>query len=379
MANTRSVLRNVQGLRAIAASLVVFMHMQLPRNGIDIFPQPILGIFNEFGGIGVDIFFAISGFIMIVSNWSAFQAPDSGFKFFVHRVIRIYPAYWLSIVPVLLIFLVARDRVMTGHVAGKTDLLASFLLYPQPVQHVLLPVSWTLVFEMSFYVIFALMLCFNRKYLIPFLAVWFSIQVGLFALFDSSANLYLKYLATALPIEFIFGVVIGIFYMKKSMPLATVTLLAGAAGIGAVWLATVALHHTPFSSSMGRVLFFGIPSAFVLYGMVALETKGTWIAPLWLVGLGDASYAIYLWHFSLISVLRQVVLKLHLHGRIAEVTLILLSFAGITIFSLLVYRLFEKPVTKFLNPQFARLWMREPRDGVQPSIGRIMKGADERG
>jgi exopolysaccharide production protein ExoZ len=349
-----SVLRNVQGLRAVAALLVVLMHMQLPRNGLDIFPHPLLRVFQDFGNFGVDLFFAISGFIMLVTNWDHFARPGASRRFLLHRAIRIYPAYWLSIVPVFLAFMLARDRVMTGHVNGRTDLLASLLLYPQPVQHVLLPVSWTLVFELTFYLLFAVVLAFKRRYIVPFLGLWFCAQIALWFAFDSSSNAYLKYAATALPIEFIFGIVAGIAYVRGKMPNPGAIFAVGLLLAGGVWASCIVLHQLPFTTSMGRVVAFGIPAALVLYGAVAREAEGAVWAPIWLVVVGDASYALYLWHFSLIAVIRQIVLRLHPTGVVAEVAVLAASLAIIVSISLAIYRYFERPVTKALNGLVAR-------------------------
>jgi N-acetylglucosaminyldiphosphoundecaprenol N-acetyl-beta-D-mannosaminyltransferase len=357
-------LRNVQALRALAATSVILLHMQTPKNGVDLFSHPLLHIFNDFGAIGVDVFFAISGFIMVISNWEAFAKPNAGAKFFLQRVIRIYPAYWLSLIPVTLAFLLARNQVMTGHIGGKTDVLASILLYPQPVQHVLHPISWTLVFEMTFYAIFAFILTFERRYLLPTLAAWFLAQLGLWIAFGASHDPWLKYLSTALPIEFMFGALIGIAYMRRSMPLPWIALGVGITSTAALWAVTIMLGGTPFSESMGRVIVFGIPSAIVLYAVVSLELRRV-IVPLWIAAVGDASYAMYLWHFPIVGAFRQIILRLHPTGRMAEIVTLAIVFGCVLAWSFAIYNVFERPVTRGLNAWAARFWAaRSPRQGA---------------
>ena len=364
----RPVLKSVQALRAVAALFVVLMHMQLPNNGVDVFAQPILAIFRFVGHFGVDLFFAISGFIMLVTNSDWFAQPNASRRFLLHRAIRIYPAYWLSILPIFVAFSFARDHVMPGHVAGRTDLLASFLLYPQPVDHVLLPVSWTLAFEVTFYIIFAAILKLQRRYVVAALGLWFVFQLALWLAFEGSPNPYLEYAATALPMEFIFGALVGVAYVRGHMPAASALLAFGVAGVSAVWVASNVMGHALFTTSMERVICFGVPAAMILYGAVATEARGSLRIPAWLVSLGDASYALYLWHFSLISAARLLVLKLHPVGRVAEVLIIAMTLAGILIFSLAVYRFFEMPVTRALNAFFVgrssrvtgKFWRLEP-------------------
>lgn len=366
----RPVLASVQALRAVAALFVVLMHMQLQRNGVDVFAHPLLGIFKEIGGFGVDLFFAISGFIMIVTNWNHFARPAAGWRFLQHRAIRIYPAYWFATLPILLVFLSARDRVMTGHVSGKTDLWATLLLYPQPVDHVLLPVSWTLVFELTFYLIFAGFLAMKRRYLLPSLGIWFAIQLGLWLAFATSPNPYLKYAATALPIEFIFGILAGMAYLNRRMPWSGVALPLGVSLIAAVWIDSVVVGHMPFDESLGRVIFFGIPAALILYGMVGAEMREAIRVPAALVALGNASYALYLWHFSIIGALRLIVVRLHPFGRVAEAFVLGGSLAIVVGISLAVYRFVEKPLTRALNGLAARSRRSEtePRPTLRPSV-----------
>jgi peptidoglycan/LPS O-acetylase OafA/YrhL len=363
----RPVIRNVQALRALAALLVVLLHMSLPQNGIDIHSSPIVGVFSVFGRGGVDLFFAISGFIMLVTSWEMFQKPGASVRFILHRIIRIYPPYWLALVPILVVFLVARDRLMTGHDSLNTDILGSFLLYPQPVQKTLLPVAWTLVFEMTFYVIFTLMLLADRKYIVRMLFIWTFVQVSLFFLFGSSTNPYLRYLGNPQPLEFVFGMAIGLCYVHGWMPHRNKVLAAGVAGVLAVW--ALSLANQGIITGADRVILFGVPFSLVLYGAVALELSGTFASPLWLVVLGDASYAVYLWHFAILNALRQVFLRLHPAGRASEIVIVLSSLLIVQVFGLVVYRFFERPVTVRLNA-FAsdqlRRWKIPPMTTARP-------------
>src|SRR5262249_15244130 len=84
----RMHLRSIQYLRAVAALMVAYFHTvdQIPAYR-PLFERYLLGNLNL--ASGVDIFFVISGFIMLVSNRNS--RPVS---FAVRRVIRIVPLYW---------------------------------------------------------------------------------------------------------------------------------------------------------------------------------------------------------------------------------------------------------------------------------------------
>src|SRR5271165_2363031 len=101
-------LRSIQILRALAATLVVVGHSihdssfvaeRTGRTAID-FPY-----FDW--GFGVDIFFVISGFIMIYTTSELFGQPGAASTFFKRRLVRIAPLYWLLTTGFIVIALVA--------------------------------------------------------------------------------------------------------------------------------------------------------------------------------------------------------------------------------------------------------------------------------
>jgi len=104
---TPKVLKNVQALRAVAALLVVLDHVNTLLVHSDPNAKTLLSSFGYFGGFGVDLFFAISGFIMVTTNWNAFERPRAGVTFLLRRIARIYPPYWIVLVPIALAYLVA--------------------------------------------------------------------------------------------------------------------------------------------------------------------------------------------------------------------------------------------------------------------------------
>jgi exopolysaccharide production protein ExoZ len=83
--------KNVQGLRAVAVLLVVFAHVHDFSDRIHV--RTAFAAFIPIGAWGVDLFFVISGFIMVVVHWSEFERPGSPVRFLLKRIIRIYPLY----------------------------------------------------------------------------------------------------------------------------------------------------------------------------------------------------------------------------------------------------------------------------------------------
>ena len=338
---------NVQALRACAAMLVVFEHLG-KSNGIEahyfVSQTPLLAAFGEAGRFGIDLFFSISGFIMICTTWNSFGHAGASRKFLLRRCIRIYPAYWLVLVPLTIVFFLAPERLTQFH-AVRTDLVASFLLLPQAGQP-LLAVAWTLVYEMFFYLIFSTLLAFDRRFLPWAIVAWFIVEIALCVGLKYQTNAYLAFLGNPYAIDFIYGIGVGYLHVTGRLK-APYPLVAGLA-ILCVGLASFGFHFGEMWSSH-RVIFFGIPAAGLLALTVTLEVRRGLRAPRWLIALGDASFALYLWHLPVLNALAQVVGKVHPHGALIHIVLVVLMLVFIVTFARAVFAFAERPLTVFIN------------------------------
>jgi exopolysaccharide production protein ExoZ len=350
------VFRNVQALRAAAALLVVGVHVG-NANGFEaryLSPTPVLThVLGTAGWYGVDLFFVISGFIMTVTTWTLFGSAKNGLRFLLRRVTRIYPPYWIALLPILLLYLL-HPAIVDSHAARPPDILASFLLFPQNGEPLLL-VSWTLVFEMAFYLVFAVALCFPRRWLPAVLALW---TLGIaFAAWHWSANpnAGLRFLGSPLPIEFFFGIGTGELVMRGILKRPAVAIVAGLVPV--LTLMTLDTAGTGIDPTLwGRAVAAGFGFAAILYGAVVLEKARGVIFPLWLDALGDASYAMYLWHIPILTALGLVVVHLHATSVWAHVVLLVLAFGSVIATALLIFRFIERPLTRALQrglPPFA--------------------------
>jgi peptidoglycan/LPS O-acetylase OafA/YrhL len=352
-----TLVNNVQGLRAVAAILVVLAHLSLAHVGIEELvgaQKPWLGAFSYIGLCGVDLFFVISGFIMLVTNWNSFGKQSAGVRFFVRRAIRIYPPYWLALLPALAALLLAPSQLMVSHVGARTGFVQSILLVPNPNKFVL-TVAWTLVWEMLFYVVFAFLLKLDRRYVLPALGAWLAIELTLNFTCGGSGNFYVHFVSSPLPVEFIFGALIGLLYVERRMPAPWVLAGIACACTAIGWSIVVSAHAIMGVDGLTRIALFGIPAALLVYSAVALELSGAFLFPVLLTSLGNASYAIYLWHISILVALRQVIERLHPAGAGWHLALIILSFAIVVAAGQVVYHVFERPVTSYLNGVFRKV------------------------
>ena len=135
-------LQSIQTLRGIAVLAVVVYHslnIEKIYGGGDL----LLPDFFRLGQSGVDLFFVISGFVMVTVTRGRFARSGEMKRFLWGRLTRIYPTYWfyfLLMIPVLLI----KHNWFNTHHELETDFVSSFFLLPS--NHLpLVAVAWTLI------------------------------------------------------------------------------------------------------------------------------------------------------------------------------------------------------------------------------------------
>jgi exopolysaccharide production protein ExoZ len=306
-----SRLESIQVLRAIAAIGVVFTHA-ITRIGTA-FPDAnqhsvLAGSDGQLtaGDAGVDLFFAISGFIMLYVHQDDFGKARAPLNFMIKRIIRIVPIYW-SLTTAALIVLMVAPQLFTTHYRG-IDLpwiIGSYLFVPiappgwnaTPV----VGVGWTLNFEMFFYVAFAFALFLPRRLALHLIFVGFGGLVAIGVILQPSTPV-LGLVTNWLLLDFLMGVAIALWLVARGRlpPAAAFALLL----IGAVCLAATILWPPPEEGPL-RVLKWGIPTALIVFAMSSIDIpEGRVAKPLSI--LGDASYSIYLFQFFALPAFARV-------------------------------------------------------------------------
>ncbi|MCK9793232.1 acyltransferase [Isoptericola sp. 4D.3] len=167
----RPRLAALDGLRFLAAMAVLAYHYVAVNHSAwgaptdESFPhlQPVVA----FGSFGVQLFFVISGFVILMSAWGRNVT-----SFTASRVGRLFPAYWFSVAAVVaLLVLVAPGRKDVG--VAETAANLTMVQRAFGVQDIE-PVYWTLWTELRFYVLIGLLLAIGmtRNRLVAFAAVW---------------------------------------------------------------------------------------------------------------------------------------------------------------------------------------------------------------
>lgn len=324
----------VQYLRGMAALMVAYFHMvgQVPAYAATLDPGTWFDTSHL--ACGVDIFFVISGFIMVVTS----QKLTPG-EFMRRRPIRIIPLYWLLTLALAAVCLVAPSLFRSTHLTGLA-LLKSLLFIPY-FNHSggsdfspLLAPGWSLDIEMFFYLVFALTL---TKWVRPrqdlAITVIF-IALVLVGTAEARSNPLVFYSQPRV-LEFCAGAILGRVYLMGNIHRASAPLLA-VMGLGA--LLAVKLPQNGIDGLL--------PALSIVCAIVALECASAlpWLP--WLARLGDASYSIYLTHVFALGALRVLWERLVLPGAGWAVTFAVVSIALVAAVGLACYRLVEMPMLR---------------------------------
>jgi exopolysaccharide production protein ExoZ len=279
----------VQGLRGLAALGVLTHHIAV---GIDRwfgagFTPPGFGL----GWVGVDLFFVLSGFIMVWTTQTAGHGLKPATAFWTRRVLRVYPPYWAAWA-----MAAALTTMLPGIVTlASADFWASLFLWPAEHPPFLHP-GWTLIYELWFYLGFGLLMLAPRRFLPTLLGGW-ALGVLLTALrFGQEVGPLLHVISNPLTLNFLMGagVALALIHWPGTLPRPALLSLIG---FGSLWLLAGAFYVTETGwNEWTRMLACGPASALVLAGAALLDREGRLAPPKPLVILGDWSYALYLTH-----------------------------------------------------------------------------------
>ena len=320
------MLSNLQILRAFAALNVVCFHIFETASSYH-YNTEYLTVFKGWGANGVDLFFVISGFVML---YTQLERKRSMTTFFKARIIRIIPLYWLLTSIIIFIYLIApsafrKTEITLDWALSSYTFLTGMLSHTNPILYV----GWTLEWEILFYAIFGLSLNFKKwNQAICFIFTC----IILLALFASNYRI----------LEFLGGILVAIAYKRFSISHYLGSFIFG------VGLFLLFLSLSPMVCDAIRltVLLWGVPSVFIVYGLVTAKQINSRVGEL----LGHASYSIYLTQVLAIPIFYKLISKLELSisNDILAICCLVITVSG----GVIMYFTVEKPMTLYLKHKY---------------------------
>ncbi|HEX7260204.1 MAG TPA: acyltransferase, partial [Luteolibacter sp.] len=325
-------------LRGVAVLMVLIYHMGIYEGKAS--ADAILSKIPSMGQAGVDIFFVISGFVMITISVRPRKAEDKPGEFLMKRAIRIYPLYWFYTAVALAIFWLRPDLANRSGGVEQTSVPLSLLLLPDKSGAPIVGQGWTLIHEMYFYLVFSLSLIAKPFLRNRLLAVWAVIVVfGAYAC-NPSSNVWLNLILNPLTLEFLGGCWIAWMVSNGWRKMGKTAFI-----LGAISLVYAGTPYFP-KASVPREFAFGIPALLIVYGAIAMERTSGFVGPRFLKTLGDASYSIYLSHIFCLSTCLLVWKRFKAAGPVDNLVVIAAMGTVSLAVGLASYRYLEKPLQR---------------------------------
>jgi exopolysaccharide production protein ExoZ len=364
----------IQVLRAAAALTVVVGHAQTEAMvaaataGAPFAPLTLLP-----WGAGVDLFFVISGFIMVVSSERLFAAPGGAFTFLGRRLTRILPLWWLCATLYLGLQILAH-RTTGKPLPPLPDIAAAYALWPTDlfgdgVPRPFYTLGWTLEYEMAFYVLFAAAIAWPRgRAVLATAGALVAIVIAGALLPPHAAPLVL--VSRPIVLEFVLGMGIALLWRHGVRLPLLARLALGIAAVACLSWDGMASATRPSDwitpNDFTRVLAWGLPAA-ALVAAAALGRVSTATNPISRVAilLGDASYALYLTHPFVVGTLRRAWSAAHLDTKLGWAPMVACALGLACLVAILVHLLLERPLGALLRQRPAQA---PERTAADPAI-----------
>ncbi|KAB8195224.1 acyltransferase family protein [Nonomuraea phyllanthi] len=340
-------------LRFLAALAVLAFHYLVAYASVwgdrpaELFPAlaPIAGL----GILGVELFFIISGFVILMTVWGR------GLGAFARsRLVRLYPAYWLSLIAVAAVYGLTGAKALNPKLSPGEYLVNATMFQRLFKVTDASGVYWSLWAELRFYLLMAILVIIGVTYgrVLTFTGVWLAAALGVKLL--AAAELYdddvvreivmpdyAPYFAAGMALYLIHkhgGSWLPWLYVAAGYGLSIDSALARVARrVDAAGFKNMPV--TDVSVVIAITLIFVVMSLMAL-GLIRLKPSRT------LTALGGITYPLYLFH----SVVAVAVIPL-LTGHLPPWATAIVTALTAAALSYLVYSFAERPIQRLLKPR----------------------------
>lgn len=347
-------IESIQALRGVAVLAVVFCHY----SQFYTFSNSKINSILSSGIWGVDLFFIISGFVAAYSIPYHAKSLVCGFDYFVKRLIRIFPLYFL----VTLLSCGSKPSAWLDSLKSIFFIplggMGDYFGYYGPIYGgARVGQGWTLNYEIYFYLVLSICFIFGRfKWLTLFIILSLVLSIPLFIYgfpinyFNSGfffQNAYLSMITHPIILEFMSGVAIGLIYPFLTSKKNTFIILICLVGMFYFILSVYETSYNHFD--------WWFPCLLLLYVTIQLEKIGLVFKPKLLMYLGALSYSIYLLHLNIQNIFIKIFDRIPSGANGNILLFFTLSIIITVIFSNISYNLIEVRARRFLNNKWEKI------------------------
>ncbi|WP_299933549.1 acyltransferase [Sulfuricurvum sp.] len=340
MAKTR--INEIDLLRFMAAFSVVLFHYTFrgyAADSMSVIPYPLLAPYSKYGYLGVELFFMISGFVILMS-----ASGGNMRRFVVSRFIRLYPAFWASCtITFIVILLIGEPRytaTLSQYLINMT-MISGYLHVPS-----IDGVYWTLFIELQFYFLIAILLFMKKiSHIESFLTLWIilSIILELFPIKILNFLLIVNFSA-----YFISGAIFYLIWLNglSWRKVAVLFLAWGLSLLQEIHYMVEFEHH--YNTDLNVFIVGGIlTSFFIVMLLMALKKTGKLGQKQWILA-GSLTYPLYLLHQNIGFMIFNST-----YGLLSPFWLFFMTLGSVLLLSYMVHIFIEKqfssPLKVFVN------------------------------
>ncbi|WP_049570304.1 acyltransferase family protein [Nonomuraea sp. SBT364] len=345
-------------LRFIAALAVLAFHYLIAYASVwgerpaELFPAvaPVAGL----GILGVELFFVISGFVILMSVWGR------GLGAFARsRLVRLYPAYWLSLIAVAAFYGLTAAKALDPKLSPG-DYLVNATMFQRLFKIAdATGVYWSLWAELRFYLLISILVIAGVTYgrVLAFAGVWLAAALGAELLGNPLLN---EIVMPRYAPYFVAGMALYLIHKHGS---AWLPWLYVAASYGMSLHAALERVHgrielagfknmpvSDLSVIITITLIFAVMSLVAL-GLLRMRARSA------LTALGATTYPLYLFH----SVVAAALIPL-LTGDLPPLAVVTVTTLAAVLLSYAIYLFAERPIQRLLKPR------RSPQNPASPSV-----------
>ncbi len=321
---------SIQVLRGITALFIVLEHVR----------------FLNCGAFGVDVFFCISGFMIMLSTHKSTK------HFLAKRLIRIVPLYYLMTLFTFFLLIFFPD-IFAESTANVEFLIKSLLFIPFDIGGAIQPlmrIGWTVNCELFFYLVFGIALQISHRFRGLICGLFCTMLVFLVHFFPTD-SVILSFYGNPVMLEFVFGMLCyyaawGLYELHRKGRLPRICLPLSILAVVGIYLGLLITKPTINTLGLRRPYVWGLPAAGLVLAFFILGCFRK--MPASLVNLGNISFSLYLLHYYPITFLDRKVFDFS--------TCTPLSLLGVaaglgisTILACVSYELIEKRLTGWLR------------------------------
>ncbi len=307
---------------------------------------------------------------MVTVTKGRFARNGEMVRFLWGRLTRIYPTYWFYFFLTFAIFLIKPNWVNSTQ-GNQFQFLSSFLLLPGN-QLPLVMVAWSLIHELWFYMVFAVLLRFHERLLLPSLLLWGAIVTIvnlLFTVTGFSAGARIVFHPYSL--EFIIGALVAVYISREraskfSARIAVLIItFVLSVGLPAIYVFNLLQPERTLRMSVIIGMLYG----FLVLSVVMLEKLDTFALPKFLQFIGDVSYTVYLSHILVLSAIGRLwLMATPAPSSLSDNMLACFTMlAAVVGYGWIGYRLVEQPILQVSHRLRTRWFENSRRNTPSPS------------